>query len=489
MRRLLLYILIFISVGASAFPIDFSRVGYMWGEKPLPDYPVQLTLDPPADGSDATALIQAALKKVSSPGAILLKAGVYNVSGVLVMDRDGVVLRGEGDATVLKGTGTEKRDLITIGKNTERKSGKESVITDKFTPVGQMWVKVASPSMFSVGDKVAIHIYPNDKWISGLKMDQIAQNPEGRVKQWTASKYEQYWERVVTGVNGNKIMLDNPVVMEIDKDYVDHAALEHVTWDRTSGCGVENMRMVSEYDSTVVMVNPYIGSKKEMYLADEKHCWSAINIISAEHCWVRNVTSYHFGYSLVSMRAGAKNITVRDCVSKDPVSELRGGRRYAFYMSDCELCLVERCRSEYDRHGFVTGSKVPGPNVFLDCHMVNAWTDMVPHHRWSSGVLYDCCTTDGLVAVQDRAGWGTGHGWAGVNFVFWNCVAETLICQSPWITGKNWCIGCKGEKLSGRQYADGIVRPDGEWESHGQHVEPFSLYRTQLAARKEFITK
>ncbi len=490
MRHLLSSLLLCLSVAmsGSTFHIDFSRVGYMWGEKPIPDYPAQVILTPPEDGSDATALIQDALNKVKAPGAVLLKAGEYNVFGNLVMERDGVVLRGEGDATVLKACGTEKRNLLTLGKDTKRKVGSESVITDRLTPAGQMWVKVAHPSLFSVGDRVAIHIYPNDAWISGLKMDRIAQNPTGRVKQWKAFQYEQCWERVVTGVKGNKIRLDNPVVMDIDKDYVAYAVLEHVAWDRTFGCGVENIRMVSDYDSTVVMVKSSGKYKGVEYRADEKHCWSAINILSAEHCWIRNITSFHFGFSLVSMQAGAKNITVRDCVSKDPISELRGSRRYAFYMSDCELCLVERCRAEYDRHGFVTGSNAPGPNVFLDCEMSKALSDMGPHHRWASGVLYDCCITDSLLAVQDRAGWGTGHGWAGVNFVFWNCVAETIICQSPWITGKNWCIGCKGKKLQGRKYADGIVRPDGEWQSHGTHVEPMSLYRTQLSMRKESVT-
>ena len=28
-------------------PIDFSRVGYMWGEKPLPDYQTQIVLTAP----------------------------------------------------------------------------------------------------------------------------------------------------------------------------------------------------------------------------------------------------------------------------------------------------------------------------------------------------------------------------------------------------------------------------------------------------------
>lgn len=478
-----------VAASASTFPIDFSRVGYMWGEKPIPDYPVQVTLAPPADGADATALIQDALDRVGTPGAVLLTAGVYNVSGALVMERDGVVLRGEGDATVLNAAGTERRTLITIGRQAERKTGSKSSIVGRRTPVGQMWVRVKEPFRFSAGDRVAIHVRPNWEWINGLKMNQIAQNSKWSVRQWKSEGYSQCWERIVTKVKGDRVWLDNPVVMEIDADYLDSAVLEHVTWDRTVGSGVENLRMVSEYDISDIITQKSGKFKGLRYCGDEDHCWSAVDILAAEHCWVRNVSSAHFAYCLVNMKTGAKNITVSDCVSADPVSELVGSRRYAYHISQGELCLVERCRAEHDRHGFVTGAKVSGPNVFLDCVMENAFSDVGPHQRWASGVLYDCCVTDGLLAVQDRAGWGTGHGWAGVSFVFWNCVAETIICQSPWITGKNWCIGCIGKKLPGRKYKDDMVRPDGEWKSHGRHVEPASLYRSQLSSRKERMTR
>jgi hypothetical protein len=33
-----------------------------------------------------------------------------------------------------------------------------------------------------------------------------------------------------------------------------------------------------------------------------------------------------------------------------------------------------------------------------------------------------------------------------------------------------------------------MVRPDGEWISHGQHVSTKSLYRSQLDSRKFRIT-
>ena len=40
---------------------DFSRVGYQWGDKEIPKYKVKTVLEAPADGADATAMIQAAI--------------------------------------------------------------------------------------------------------------------------------------------------------------------------------------------------------------------------------------------------------------------------------------------------------------------------------------------------------------------------------------------------------------------------------------------
>ena len=488
MKKILVIVslLISYSLAAAKFPIDFSRVGYMWGDMPLPDYPVRVVLEAPADGADMTTTIQAALDNVEAPGAVLLKEGVYNVSGALVIKRNGVVLRGEGDKTIVTATGTSRRTLVTIGKKTKPIYADRNAITDDFTPVGQMWVEVKTPAAFTVGERVAVCCMVNDKWITDLRMDKISQNANGSVKQWQAKQYTMRWERIVLGIKGNRVWLDNPIVMELDKRF-SSAYLEHVEWDRTIQSGVENIKLVAEYDKTNIVTQLSGIYKGLEYEADEDHAWSAIDIVAAEHCWVRNVTSANFAYCLVDMQRGAKNITVKDCVSTHPVSLITGSRRDAYHISGGQLCLVERCRAEYDRHGLITGAKVAGPNVFLECEMVNAFSDAGPHQRWASGVLYDSCITDNLLAVQDRAGWGTGHGWAGVSFVFWNCDAATLICQNPWVTGQNWCIGCSGIKKSGRKYTDGIVRPDGIWKSHGKKVTPGSLYRYQLSRRKTKI--
>jgi hypothetical protein len=181
------------------------------------------------------------------------------------------------------------------------------------------------------------------------------------------------------------------------------------------------------------------------------------------------------------MADGARYITVTDCTSLHPVSVITGSRRYAFHIGRGEMCLVKNCRAEEDRHAFVVGPRDSGPNVFAFCESVKTISDVGPHQRWAMGTLYDNQITDNLLAVQDGGNNGTGHGWRGTNFILWNCTAARLVCQSPWATGLNWCVGCIGAREPGRLKD----RLPGEWISHGTPVSPSSLYEWQLSERQK----
>lgn len=486
MRRILLFISVCLcAVGHDLYaqdelygiPIDFSRVGYRWGEAPLPDYPVMKVVEAPGPGIDATAIIQTAIDNCPEGGAVLLKAGQYDVAGRLVLNRSRVVLRGEGDATVLTALGTEKRYLVTLGKSTKRVIGDGCAIADKFVPTGQMWVSVKKPKMFKEGDRVVVRFHISPKYISSLKMDKIPQNKAKSIVQWTPDRYEMAWERIIMKIEGNKLWFDNPIVLEMDQNFAWLMTVNHTSWDRIEESGIENLKMVSEYDPSV--------EDKDGNKVDENHSSGAVNVLAAEHCWVREVNSWHFVNTNTLLAAGSKNITVTDCECLAPVSQIVGGRRYAFYLSRGEMCLVKNCHADHDRHAFVTGRITAGPNVYLDCELTNAHAGVGPHQRWANGVLYDCCVMDGLLELQDRHNYGSGHGWAGVNHVLWNCESKTIVCQNPWAHGKNWAVGCIGEKFAGRPYKDDLVRPDGEWHSPGKHVEPRSLYYHQFEKRNE----
>ena len=458
--------------------IDFSRVGYHWGEDDIPTLPVSETLTAPADGADMTSAIQAALDRTSG-GAVLLKAGTYNVNGTLYFKHSGVVLRGEGDETVIVATGKLggspddiNRDLIMMGQKASMTYSSDSPIIEN-APVGQMWVRVADPGQYKVSDDVALFRPGTAEWISDIKMDQIPQNAENKVKQWTPSGYNLRSSRKVVRISADTVFLDNPVVMSLNDIYgvENRGSLQKVSCTRISECGVENIKLVSEFDDSLM--------DDQGNHIDEDHCWSAISIHAAQHCWVKNVTTQHFGYCAVLMTNGARYITVTDCASLHPVSVITGSRRYAFHIATGELCLVKNCTADEDRHSFVFGPRVSGPNVFTSCEATRAKSDVGPHQRWAMGGLYDNQITDGLLAVQDGGNNGTGHGWRGTNFVLWNCTAARLVCQSPWATGLNWCVGCVGAREPGRLKD----RLDGEWISHGTPVSPTSLYQWQLQQR------
>ncbi|MGF1926079.1 MAG: hypothetical protein ACQUHE_18030, partial [Bacteroidia bacterium] len=97
------------------------------------------------------------------------------------------------------------------------------------------------------------------------------------------------------------------------------------------------------------------------------------------------------------------------------------------------------------------------------------------------GTLYDNIKTDGDINIQDRGNWGTGHGWAGVTQVLWNCTAAKAAVQNPYVSGKNYAIGLQGAKYEGRLKG----RPDGEWEGLNKGATlPPSLYLKQVEESK-----
>lgn len=447
---------------------DFSRVGYMWSDKEIPDYRVVTTLEPPTGGADATQLIQDAIDAMSGQGAILLKKGTYNISGQIVLNKSNVVLRGEGNETVLAAKGTSTRPLIYFGYNTARNLTSSRIsINGDYIPTGTYRLDLSGTNPFKVGDKVVLCWIPDDSWIAALKMNEIPPRADGmQVTQWTASGYELYWERTIHHVDGNTVYLENPVVMPLDSQYGSFYLQSYQYSSITTESGIENIRLISDY----------------AHDEDENHSWTAIEVHAAEHCWVSKVESSYFAFGLVDLKAGSKNITVQSCVCKDPKALTDGSRKYGFYFTGAQQCLVKDCISCGSRHGFSSASKDCGPNVFLRCEEIDgAGGDCGPHMRWASGILYDNVQTNQLLRVHDRSNMGSGHGWAGTTHVFWNCTASQLVCQTPWVGGKNYCIGCVGVRDEG--YFKG--RPQGVWISHNMPVIPQSLFEQQLINRRK----
>ncbi len=75
---------------------DFSTVGYHWGEAEFPDYGRVVELDAPS-GDDDTEMIQAAIDAASEGTVIQFQEGRYIVDGLLILDKNGIILRGSGN--------------------------------------------------------------------------------------------------------------------------------------------------------------------------------------------------------------------------------------------------------------------------------------------------------------------------------------------------------------------------------------------------------
>lgn len=450
---------------------DFSRVGYHQNEKNIPNVAVVTTIT--ATGTSDQQRIQEAIDELSNQpaneqgirGAILLKAGTYQIPGSLRISVGGIVLRGEGEATKLIATGKGQRKTIIAsgtGKATEIANTRVK-ITDKYVPLGAKSFQVSSASGLKVGDAIMIYRPGTQKWISDLKMDQI--EAQANTVQWKPSDYNLNFERRITAIKGNTIFIDNPVVMAMEEQYGGGEIYKYAFTGRIAEVGIENLLLESEYANDT----------------DEDHGWDAISFNRIENSWVSGVTSRYFGYSCVNLGGDSKQITVKDSKCLAPKSKIEGGRRYSFN-NDGQLNLFMNCFASEGRHDYVTGAKVCGPNVFYNCTSENAKADIGPHHRWAMGTLYDNIVTDGEINIQDRGNWGTGHGWAGVNQVLWNCKAARAAIQNPYVSGKNYVIGLKAKAYEGRLKG----RPATLWDGQNQEgLQPASLYLKQVEENKK----
>jgi hypothetical protein len=453
----------------------------MGGGVKLPVVPERATVAPIQ--GDARAIIQAAIDKVSNMppdkngirGAVLIKKGVYKIEGPLQITIGGIVLRGEGqdeNGTVLIATQKKQHALIEIrGQGFGKAAGQPRRILDAYAPVGSHILELESTKGLSVGDQVIVRRIGNKDWIHEIGMDRITPRPAdpSGTKQW--EPFNMDFDRIITAVNGDQIAIDSPIVCAIDKRWGGGEIYNNDRSGRIGQIGVENLRGDSEFNHKVM--DKYDDEEKGKYFSDEEHGWDFVAINAAENVWVRDITAVHFGYSAVNI-GQAKWVTVQDSKCLDMVSQITGSRRYCFNING-QQNLVQRCQADSGRHSFVVGGHVCGPNVFLNCKATNQYATSEPHHRWSVGGLYDNVSAD--MAIQDRQWMGSGHGWAGANYVAWNCEGS-LVCQRP-PTAQNWAIGQIGEKQAGAF----APRPDGYWESQGRHVEPRSLYLQQLLDR------
>ena len=437
---LILSLLLSLSVAAQRgrqLPLpDYSYCGYQASELAIPMLPIKAVV--PATDEDATASIQAALDYVASlpvdeqgfRGAVLLEKGTYRISQTLWIKASGVVLRGSGissEGTELLSTSRDRLTMIRVKGQDDRTFDKDkSAQVVATAPVGAMSLSL-SEQVFRQGDRVIIQQFPNVSW-----------------------------ERKVTDVKGKTIHLDAPITYELTSDKP--AMVSLLSWPgRIEGVGIENLRINSVYDETNLM--------------DENHAWIGIALENVRDAWVRAVEFRHLAGSAVFVAETASRITVQDCKSLEPISEIGAQRRYSFYVKGSQV-LCQRIQAEEGYHDFAVAAS-HGPNAFVQCWSLMPYSYSGCIESWSSGVLFDICSVSGNALRTNIPNYADAFaGWTTTNTTFWNSTASMVSCVKPQVAGNNYAYGAWGQ-FNGR----------GHWESPNSHVNPWSLYYTQLERR------
>lgn len=442
---------------------DFSYCGYYQSERLIPEVPVKIFVQ--AKEGDATNRIQSAIDYVSAlplnkdgyRGTVLLGKGNFDVCGSIKICTSGVILRGSGmgdGGTVITGKGLDRETLIVFSGDSNKSFSGEVNVADKMVPVNAFTFNLES-NQLKVGDNIVIRRPGTKEWIDATGTEYFG----GGISAlgWKPGNLDIYWERKVVKINGNEITIDVPITTALDKKYGGATVCLQNRDGRIFNCGLENIQLISEYDET--------------NLKDENHRWMAVTMENIENSWVRRVVFRHFAGSAVYALNTSKQITVEDCKSFDPVSEIGGYRRNTFF-NEGQLNLFQRIYAEYGFHDFAVGQLAAGPNAFVQCHSLLPYSFSGAVDSWASGVLFDLVDIDGnALSYKNRGQDGQGAGWSAANSVFWQCSAAVIELPKP-PTAQNWAFA------SWCQF-----QGDGSWTSSNNHINPRSLYYCQLNNR------
>ncbi len=443
---------------------DFSYCGYKASEQSIPMVPVKVVV--PVKEGDATSRIQSALDYVASlpadahgmKGAVLLEKGTYKLNGRLVLKSSGVVLRGSGmqaDGTVLLAAGKDRETLIRVAGGDVSSVSAPCKVLQKYVPVNANRIAVENAATFQKGQSVFIRRPSTREWIDFLGMNSFGGETEWL--GWKPGERDLVWDRKIVEIKGDSLVLDAPVTTALDENF-GGATIAAYQWpSRITQVGIENLAIVSEYDQQ----NP----------KDEDHCWMGITFENVRDAWVRQVGFRHLAGSAVAIYENASRITVENCMSFEPVSEIGGMRRNTFFTSG-QQTLFYNIYAEFGVHDFGSGFCVAGPNAFVQCESHLPYSFSGGLDSWASGVLFDIVNVDGhALSFKNREQDGYGAGWSAANSVFWECAASRIECYSP-PGAQNYAFGAWG------QFAG-----NGIWESANEHVKPRSLFFAQLADR------
>jgi hypothetical protein len=489
---------------------DFSYAGYKNGNFPIPTIAVVDSVSPVT--GDNTTNIQNAIDRVASRsldvngfrGALLMKAGRYRVSGTLLLDASGIVLRGVGEGsdtttnTVIYATGdslTQSEVLIAGGGNggsngsawSGALTSNVNIVTDS-VHVGDYTFQVTDASQFSVGDNIVIYHPDTTPWKRAVDWGGVP-NDTGVTSYWAGVTIPIKYNRFITAINGNFITIDAPVfntlVRSLSQSYIYKTDRNNIK----TNIGIENLR--------VDIINPYNQSPTNSNGDERHHSQNAIWLGKIEDAWIRHCTTLHFVHAGF-MTSIATRVTIDSCSAIDPISIIDGSRRYNFNTyTASQLILFSNCYASYPRHACVSnGTSTVSGVVFYNCTADESYNASEGHRLWSQGLLYDnfkdintnVVSSNHVLGLYNRGDMGSGHGWAAAHSVAWNCNTGTsaIVIQKP-PTAQNYAIGCFGN-VTGAKPPAPFSQPQGYIEgTNVSGLNPQSLYKAQFNDRQFYI--
>ena len=457
-------VVLFSTAHAQTIPMDYSYCGYRQSEAEIPDLPNKVYVAWQA--GDCSDRIQQAIDYVSSlkpdkrsgyRGAVLLSKGVFSLLRPLRLHTSGVVLRGSGrQQTVLFKTGIDRGAVVYI-------EGRDDFFVTDTIPLNDSHIEVGSRIVhcqhnMHAGDDVVIWRPSTTEWIQALGCESFGGGKELGYWGWHPSDTDILWYRTISDISGNEITLDAPLSSSFDNNFGGGFLLPCHWPGRIDNCGVENLTI----DSEVSLSHPF----------DEDHAWDGVSISNVRDCWVRMVNFHHLAGSAVVIAHSGSRVTVEDCKSVAPVSEMGGMRRRTFYTLGGQ-CLFQRCYSEHGIHDFCAGLCAPGPNAFVQCESHESHDFSGSIGSWASGLLFDCVTIDGNdLKLRNLELENHGAGWNAANSMLWQCAASGIHCYNIPDGSRNAAHGCWGQMWG-----------NGEWSQPNEHVKPWSLFKDQLERR------
>lgn len=443
--------------------LDYSYCGYHNSDKAIPNVKNSVFISWKA--GDNTKRIQKAIDYVSSlpigkdgfRGTVLLDKGLFEISSSIRINSSGVVLRGtDKGKSVLFKKGVNRDAVVYVeGDNNIRMIDTIDIVSS-YIPLNSMSFQISNSSKLRVGDRIKIHRPSTKEWIANINCDIFG----GGISAlgWKPGDADLLWDRTIVKIDGNTITIDAPLSMIIDGKWGKCKLATYEWKGRIHDSGVENITIQSDYD--------------KKYPLDENHAWSGAYFNYAENCWVRKVNFINLAGSAVNLQSEASKVTVEDCISNEPISEVAGMRRCTF-LTLGQLNLFQRCISRKGIHDFAAGYNAPGPNAFVQCEGEESLGFSGSIGSNSNGLLFDIVNIDGNnITIKNLGQNKNGAGWNSMNSTIWQCTASEIECYSPDLENINRAYGCWAQ-FSG----------NGEWKESNNHINPRSLFYNQLKER------